>query len=89
MLEYKENYLEQYPVKNAHIEFIYKEIVYVIDKDVTLEDGTGIVHIAPAYGEDDSLVSKQNGLAFVNLVDKAGKFVEEVEPWAGKFVKKC
>ena len=30
MLEYKENYLEQYPVKNAHIEFIYKEIVYVI-----------------------------------------------------------
>ena len=56
---------------------------------VTLEDGTGIVHIAPAYGEDDSLVSKQNGIAFVNLVDKAGKFVEEVEPWAGRFVRDC
>ena len=56
---------------------------------VTLTDGTGIVHIAPAYGEDDSLVSKKNGIAFVNLVDKSGKFVEEVEPWAGKFVRDC
>ncbi len=56
---------------------------------VTIEDGTGIVHIAPAYGEDDSLVSKQNGIAFVNLVDKTGKFVQEVEPWAGRFVRDC
>lgn len=56
---------------------------------VTLTDGTGIVHIAPAYGEDDSLVSKQNGIAFINLVDKTGKFVEEVEPWAGRFVRDC
>ena len=56
---------------------------------VTLTDGTGIVHIAPAYGEDDSLVAKQNGITFINLVDKEGKFVEEVTPWAGKFVKKC
>ena len=56
---------------------------------VTLSDGTGIVHIAPAYGEDDSLVAKANGITFINLVDKAGKFVEEVTPWAGKFVKKC
>ncbi len=56
---------------------------------VTLTDGTGIVHIAPAYGEDDSLVAKQNGIAFVNLVDKEGKFVKEVEPWAGKFVRDC
>jgi len=56
---------------------------------VTLTDGTGIVHIAPAYGEDDNLVAKQNGITFVNLVDKEGKFVEEVEPWAGKFVRDC
>ena len=56
---------------------------------VTIDDGTGIVHIAPAYGEDDSLVSKQNGIAFVNLVDKSGKFVKEVEPWAGRFVRDC
>ena len=56
---------------------------------VTLTDGTGIVHIAPAYGEDDSLVAKQNGITFINLVDKTGKFVEEVEPWAGRFVRDC
>ena len=56
---------------------------------VTLTDGTGIVHIAPAYGEDDSLVAKQNGITFVNLVDKSGKFVKEVEPWAGRFVRDC
>ena len=56
---------------------------------VTLSDGTGIVHIAPAYGEDDSLVAKKNGITFINLVDANGNFVEEVTPWAGKFVKKC
>lgn len=56
---------------------------------VTLTDGTGIVHIAPAYGEDDSLVAKQNDITFINLVDKAGKFVDEVEPWKGKFVRDC
>lgn len=54
---------------------------------VTLTDGTGIVHIAPAYGEDDSLVAKQNGITFINLVDKSGNFVPEVEPWAGRFVR--
>ena len=56
---------------------------------VTLTDGTGIVHIAPAYGEDDSLVSKQNGITFINLVDKEGKFVDEVTPWTGRFVRDC
>ena len=56
---------------------------------VTLTDGTGIVHIAPAYGEDDSFVAKKNGIAFINLVDKSGKFVKEVEPWAGRFVRDC
>ena len=56
---------------------------------VNLDDGTGIVHIAPAYGEDDSIVSKQNGITFINLVDKSGKFVDEVEPWAGRFVRDC
>lgn len=56
---------------------------------VTLSDGTGIVHIAPAYGEDDSFVAKKNGIGFINLVDASGNFVDEVTPWAGKFVKKC
>ena len=66
-----------------------KAFVVIHGDYVTLTDGTGIVHIAPAYGEDDSLVSKQNGIAFVNLVDKSGKFVPEVEPWAGRFVRDC
>ncbi|MBR3152894.1 MAG: isoleucine--tRNA ligase [Clostridia bacterium] len=66
-----------------------KAFVIIHGDYVTLSDGTGIVHIAPAYGEDDSLVSKENGIAFVNLVDKSGKFVSEVEPWAGRFVRDC
>lgn len=56
---------------------------------VTLTDGTGIVHIAPAYGEDDSFVAKQNGITFVNLVDKNGNFTDEVTPWKKRFVRDC
>lgn len=66
-----------------------KAFVVIHGDYVTIDDGTGIVHIAPAYGEDDSLVSKQNDITFINLVDKSGKFVDEVTPWAGKFVKNC
>ena len=66
-----------------------KAYVVIHGDYVTLTDGTGIVHIAPAYGEDDSLVAKKNGIAFVNLVDKSGNFVKEVEPWAGRFVRDC
>ncbi|MBR2784826.1 MAG: isoleucine--tRNA ligase [Clostridia bacterium] len=64
-----------------------KKNVVIHGDYVTLTDGTGIVHIAPAYGEDDSLVCKQNDVAFVNLVDKNGKFMDEVEPWKGRFVR--
>ncbi|MGL5635085.1 MAG: isoleucine--tRNA ligase [Sarcina sp.] len=66
-----------------------KAFVVVHGDYVTLSDGTGIVHIAPAYGEDDNLIGKQNGLAFINLVDGKGEFTEEVTPWAGMSVKKC
>ncbi|NLP27675.1 MAG: isoleucine--tRNA ligase [Clostridia bacterium] len=63
---------------------------YIIHGDfVTLTDGTGIVHIAPAYGEEDNLVGKKNGLPLINLVDADGKFMDCVEPWAGLFVKKA
>ncbi|MCL2399436.1 MAG: isoleucine--tRNA ligase [Defluviitaleaceae bacterium] len=57
------------------------------DTYVTLTDGTGIVHMAPAFGEDDNRVCKKYGLPFVNLVDEQGCFVESVTPWAGMFVK--
>jgi len=56
---------------------------------VTLTDGTGIVHIAPAFGEDDAQVGKRYNLPFVQLVDGKGEFVDQVEPWKGRFVKDC
>ena len=59
----------------------------VADPYVTLTDGTGIVHIAPAFGEDDARICKAYGLPFVNPVDPQGCFVTEVMPWAGMFVK--
>ncbi|MBU3074686.1 isoleucine--tRNA ligase [Clostridium estertheticum] len=61
---------------------------YVVHGDfVTLSDGTGIVHIAPAYGEDDNLLGKKYDLPLINLVDVEGKFVDCVTPWKGIFVK--
>ncbi len=57
------------------------------DPYVTLTDGTGIVHIAPAFGEDDAKVGQNYDLPFVQLVDEQGKFVDSAEPWKGMFVK--
>ena len=56
------------------------------DGYVTLTDGTGIVHIAPAFGEDDANVGKNYDLPFVQLVDAAG-CMDKSTPWAGKFCK--
>ncbi|KPU45941.1 isoleucine--tRNA ligase [Oxobacter pfennigii] len=65
-----------------------KKAYYVVAGDfVTLSDGSGIVHMAPAFGEDDYNVGKQNDLPFIQLVDTQGKFKEEVTPWKGQFVK--
>lgn len=67
-----------------------EEAFRVIHGDfVTLSDGTGIVHTAPAYGEDDNIVCKKHGLPMINLVDKEGKFIDCVEPWKGMPVKKA
>jgi len=61
---------------------------YVITAQfVTTEDGTGIVHIAPAYGEDDNLAGKQYGLPIIHPVNKSGEFGPEVTEFAGKFVR--
>jgi isoleucyl-tRNA synthetase len=54
---------------------------------VTTEDGTGIVHIAPSFGADDFKVAKQNGIGSLTLVDKTGRFTEEMGEFAGRFVK--
>ena len=56
------------------------------DSYVTMTDGTGIVHIAPAFGEDDAQVGRKYDLPFVQFVDGKGNMTEET-PYAGKFVK--
>jgi isoleucyl-tRNA synthetase len=62
-----------------------KKAFYVTTADyVTTEDGTGIVHIAPAFGEDDYNVGQKYGLPVLNPVDETGKYFET--PWAGSFV---
>ncbi|MDZ7725672.1 MAG: isoleucine--tRNA ligase [candidate division KSB1 bacterium] len=67
------------PEKRAH---------YTLLADfVSTSDGSGIVHIAPAFGEDDYQVGKKYDLPVVNPVNKSGQFMEMVTPWAGKFVK--
>ena len=65
-----------------------KKAYYVVaDSYVTLTDGTGVVHIAPAFGEDDSRVGRDNDLPFVQLVNGEGKFTKETGNWAGTWVK--
>jgi len=56
-------------------------------KYVTTEEGTGIVHSAPAFGEDDSVIGKQYGLPVMNPVLEDGTFSEEITDFAGLFVK--
>lgn len=58
----------------------------VCDNYVTLTDGTGIVHIAPAFGEDDSRIGRNYNLPFVQLVDAQGNLTKETK-WEGVFVK--
>ena len=67
-----------------------KKAYYVVEADfVTTEDGTGIVHIAPAFGEDDYKVGQKYGLPTLQPVDKSGRFTQEVTLFAGEFVKKA
>ncbi len=65
-----------------------KKAFYVTaDNFVTLDDGTGIVHIAPAFGEDDARVGRSNNLPFVQLVRDDGTMPEDVTDFAGVFCK--
>jgi isoleucyl-tRNA synthetase len=59
----------------------------IVGDFVSTEDGTGIVHIAPSFGADDMRVGKQNGIGSLTLVNKQGKFVDEVTDFAGQYVK--
>ncbi|CAN7524542.1 isoleucine--tRNA ligase [Paenibacillus sp. LjRoot153] len=62
----------------------------VVDADyVSDTSGTGIVHIAPAHGEDDYRTVRQHELDFVNVVDARGRYVDQISDFAGRFVKDC
>ena len=87
-LEYKE-YEPLFDYAVATCEKQHKKAFYVVcDNYVTLTDGTGVVHIAPAFGEDDSKVGRKYDLPFVQLVDGKGEMTKET-PWAGMFCKKA
>ena len=58
---------------------VKKGFIVTVDDYVTTDDGTGIVHIAPAFGEDDAKVGQKYGLTFVQFVDDAGKMTKETE----------
>ncbi len=61
---------------------------YITNDDyVTLTDGTGVVHIAPAFGEDDSRIGKRYNLPFVQMVNDRGLFIDTVTDFKGMFVK--
>jgi isoleucyl-tRNA synthetase len=65
-----------------------KKAYYTVLGDfVTTTDGSGIVHIAPAFGEDDYQIGLKYDLPILQPVDKSGKFTEEITSWAGLFVK--
>ena len=59
----------------------------VLGDFVTTEDGTGIVHTAPAFGADDYKVGQKNNLGIITLVDREGKFIDGVGDFSGRFVK--
>jgi len=80
-LEYKE-YEPLFPFAKVK----EKAFFVTCDTYVTLTDGTGIVHIAPAFGEDDAQVGRRYGLPLVQMVDTKGEMTAET-PWAGMFCK--
>ena len=65
-----------------------KAHIVTCDNYVTMSDGTGIVHIAPAFGEDDANVGRKYDLAFIQFVNSKGEMTEET-PYAGTFCKKA
>ncbi|MGN0819717.1 MAG: isoleucine--tRNA ligase [Christensenellaceae bacterium] len=79
---------EYEPLYDYAVGSFREKAYYVVNDDyVTLTDGTGIVHIAPAFGVDDANVGKRYNLPFVQLVDDRGRFKDEVTDYKGMFVK--
>ena len=100
----EKNLGEEYEVVSKHKGSEFKDVEYdapfpyvkperghfVVEADfVNAESGTGVVHIAPAYGEDDYNLVKEHNLSFFNVVDGQGQYTEDIPPFAGRFVKDC
>ncbi|MBO6294004.1 MAG: isoleucine--tRNA ligase [Selenomonas sp.] len=82
-LEYK----EYEPLYDYAVDKLKKKAFYVVCDDyVTTSDGTGIVHIAPAFGEDDNRVCRKYDMPFVQFVDNKGEMTADTD-WPGVFVK--
>ncbi len=78
LYDFQEPVISRQKDKKAHI--------ILCDDYVTLTEGTGVVHQAPAFGEDDARVGRKYDMAFIQFVNDRGEMTEET-PWAGKFVK--
>ncbi|MBP1999240.1 isoleucyl-tRNA synthetase [Paenibacillus shirakamiensis] len=76
---------------DAPFDYIHpnKGLVIVSADFVTDSSGTGIVHLAPAHGEDDYKTCRDHGIEFISVVDLQGKYTEVVTDLAGRFVKDC
>ena len=100
----EKNLGEEYEVVSKHKGNEFKDVEYhppfpfvkperghfVVEADfVNAESGTGVVHIAPAYGEDDYNLVKENNLSFFNVVDGQGRYTADIAPFEGRFVKDC
>ncbi len=89
--------VEEYSGKDLEYKEYEQLFPFVIPKEkafyvgladyVTMDDGTGVVHTAPAFGQDDYDLGKQYKLPVIQPVDSAGKFTKEITNWAGEFVK--
>ncbi len=98
-LEHREQYtvvetLRGEDLLGKHYEPLYRflpveqDYAYVVHGDfVSMEDGSGLVHIAPAFGADDMDVGREYGLPVLQTVDATGSFIPDVTPWAGMWVK--
>ena len=81
-------YTEYEPMYDCALGSFREKAFFVTNDDyVTLTDGTGIVHIAPAFGVDDGRVGQKYNLPFVQMVDDRGRFKDEVTLYKGMFVK--
>ncbi len=79
----------EYEQLMPYIQLEEKAFYVTLGDFVTTEDGSGIVHIAPAFGEDDYQISRKYGLPILQPVDKSGKFTNDITDFKGRFVKEA